>query len=57
MRTYGRLLNAYRADTDAAERLLQTGDSRPDATLPVAESAAWTMLVSQLMNLDEVLNK
>jgi hypothetical protein len=56
-RTYDRLLDAYQADEDAAGRLLQAGDSEPDAGLPVAESAAWTMLVSQLMNLDEVLNK
>ena len=54
---YDRLLDAYQADEDAAGRLLQAGDSEPDAGLPVAESAAWTMLVSQLMNLDEVLNK
>jgi hypothetical protein len=47
----------YRADVDEATRLLNVGDSEWDTTLPVAESAAWTMLVNQLMNLDEVLNK
>ncbi len=56
-RTYDRLLDAYRADTDAAQRLLAVGDSTPDPALPAAESAAWTMLANQLMNLDEVLNK
>ena len=42
------------ADTDA---LLAVGESKPDAKLPKAELAAWTMLCNQLMNLDEVLNK
>ena len=56
-RTYDQLLDVYQVDPEGAERLLQAGDSEPDADLPVAESAAWTMLVNQLMNLDEVLNK
>ncbi|MDE2907333.1 MAG: DUF1553 domain-containing protein, partial [Acidobacteriota bacterium] len=56
-RSYDRLVEAYRADADEAERLLDVGDSAPDDTLPRAESAAWTMLVTQVLNLDEVLNK
>ena len=56
-RTYDRLLDAYEADTDAALELLVVGESTPDETLPAAESAAWTMLVNQVLNLDEVLNK
>jgi hypothetical protein len=47
----------YTADADAAGKLLGVGASPIDATLPAAELAAWTMLVNQLMNLDEVLNK
>ncbi len=56
-RTYDRLLEAYEVDTDASGELLEVGESAPDRTLPAAESAAWTMLVNQLLNLDEVLNK
>ncbi|MCY3843109.1 MAG: DUF1553 domain-containing protein, partial [Acidobacteria bacterium] len=56
-RTYDRLLGAYEADTDAARELLEVGESAPDETLPAAESAAWTMLVNQVLNLDEALNK
>ena len=56
-RSYEGLVAAYRADPGEAERLLDVGDSLPDVTLPAAESAAWTMLVTQVMNLDEVLNK
>ncbi len=55
--SFAGLIDAYRADAADAERLLHVGDSLPDQTLPVAESAAWTMLVTQVMNLDEVLNK
>jgi hypothetical protein len=56
-RTYDRFVDLYRADADEARSLLDVGESAYDAALPVAESAAWTMLASQLMNLDEVLNK
>ncbi|MDP6607433.1 MAG: DUF1553 domain-containing protein [Dehalococcoidia bacterium] len=56
-RTHDRLLEGYRTDTAAAEALLAVGDSRPDDGLPPDELATWTMVVNQLMNLDEVLNK
>ena len=56
-RTYDRFVDLYRADPDEARDLLDVGESAFDAALPVTESAAWTMLASQLMNLDEVLNK
>ena len=56
-RTYDGFVDLYRADADAARSLLAVGDSPFDGALPVTESAAWTMLASQLMNLDEVLNK
>ena len=56
-RTYDRFVGLYRNDAGDARRLLEVGESSFDAALPVAESAAWTMLASQLMNLDEVLNK
>ena len=56
-RTYDRFVDLYRTDADGARSLLDVGESAPDAALPMTESAAWTMLASQLMNLDEVLNK
>jgi hypothetical protein len=33
------------------------GESKRDAGLNASELAAWTMLVNEVMNLDEVLNK
>ena len=56
-RTWDRFVDLYRTDADGARDLLAVGESAQDAALPMTESAAWTMLASQLMNLDEVLNK
>ena len=42
------------ADTTA---LLSFGESKADPALPPPQLAAWTMVASQLMNLDETLNK
>ncbi len=56
-RAYDGFLDLYRADVDLAMTLLSGGDSPFDQAIPAAESAAWTLLTSQLMNLDEVLNK
>ena len=40
-----------------AKKLLNVGESKPDAKLDAAQLAAWTMVVNQLLNLDEVLCK
>ena len=56
-RTYREFVEYYGSAGREAGKLLATGESAPDEALPAAESAAWTMLASQLMNLDEVLNK
>ena len=56
-RTYRQFVEHYGSNAREAGKLLATGESAPDEALPSAESAAWTMLTSQLMNLDEVLNK
>ncbi len=45
------------ASLDDAKKLIAVGESKPDATIPPQKLAAWTMLVNQLMNLDEALNK
>jgi len=53
----GDLLANYKAHPDDASKLINVGESRPDASLYAPTLAAWTMLVNELMNLDEVLNK
>jgi hypothetical protein len=47
----------YEAHPEDAVNLITFGESTPEESLRPEELAAWTMLVNQLMNLDEVLNK
>ncbi|MBI1831671.1 MAG: DUF1553 domain-containing protein, partial [Planctomycetes bacterium] len=47
----------YKTREADARKLITVGESQPDATLEARTLAAWTMLVNELMNLDEVLNK
>ena len=56
-RTYEGFRDFYRTNGGEARKLLSTGESAPDEALSATESAAWTMLASQIMNLDEVLNR
>ena len=53
----GKLRAHYVAQPADAEALLKVGDSKSDEKLAKPELAAWTMVCSQLLNLDEVLNK
>ena len=55
--TYKHLINFYNRNKIEADKLLMVGESSYDEALPLPESAAWTMVASQIMNLDEVLNK
>ena len=41
----------------ALEKLDLRGDAKADDQVPKTELAAWTMVCSQLLNLDEILNK
>ena len=47
----------YAADPKAAHALLGVGESRSDTSIPAPELAAWTMVASEMLNLDETLNK
>jgi mono/diheme cytochrome c family protein len=47
----------YAADRKASKALVALGDSVPDPSIPAAELAAWTMVGSLFLNLDEALNK
>jgi hypothetical protein len=47
----------YAANADDAKKLIAVGESKADPAVDPAQLAAWTMLVNELMNLDEVLNK
>jgi hypothetical protein len=56
-RTLDDALAVYTSDTAAAQHLLSVGASPVDAKLPAPELAAWTLVASQVMNLDESLTR
>jgi mono/diheme cytochrome c family protein len=51
------LLAEYKASPEEAKKLIAVGESKADPSLDPATLAAWTMLVNELMNLDEVVCK
>ncbi|WP_414663631.1 PSD1 and planctomycete cytochrome C domain-containing protein [Horticoccus sp. 23ND18S-11] len=47
----------FAQNLDAAQQVLTNGESKPSATLPVGEFAAWTMVANLLFNLDETVTR
>jgi hypothetical protein len=47
----------YRKDKKAASEFLRVGETSVDEKLEPAELAAWTMVASALLNLDETITK
>jgi hypothetical protein len=47
----------YATDPKAAAELVAVGEKPRNRSIPAPELAAWTMVVSEMMNLDETLNK
>jgi hypothetical protein len=47
----------YAADPKAAHALISEGETRSDAAIPEPELAAWTMVASEMLNLDATLTK
>jgi hypothetical protein len=56
-RVYGEHLSHYQGHADAAAQLLAIGESPRVDTLDPAEHAAYTMLGSLILNLDETITK
>jgi ribosomal protein L29 len=54
---YEKQLARYRADPKAALLLLANGEAPRDERLTTDEVAAWTMVASAILNLDEVVSK
>jgi hypothetical protein len=52
-----RLRGQYAADPDAAAKLVKVGEKARDASLDAKELAAWTAVVSMVMNLDEAITQ
>jgi hypothetical protein len=55
-RAHERELAHFRADAAAADALIRTGEAPLDANLDPAELAAWTLVATTLLNLDEAIN-
>ncbi|MGP8269379.1 MAG: DUF1553 domain-containing protein [Terracidiphilus sp.] len=47
----------YEADPGAAQKLVAVGESKSDPSIPAPELAAWTMVASEMLNLDETVTK
>ncbi|MFM7103319.1 MAG: hypothetical protein ACKO3N_19385, partial [Verrucomicrobiota bacterium] len=56
LRLQAEQLAVFRRDPGAASRLLQVGDSPPSPHDP-AVLAAWTVVTSAILNLDETITK
>jgi hypothetical protein len=56
-RSLGQMEQHYSADPAAARNLIAEGEKPRDPRIPPPELAAWTMVVSEVLNLDEALNK
>ena len=52
-----KLVGYYQGHVEEAKQLVAVGESPADASLDVATLAGWTMLVNEVMNLDEVVSK
>jgi hypothetical protein len=52
-----KFMTTYAKRPDEASALLKIGDSPQPTDVPPSEQAAWTMVASQFLNLDETLNK
>jgi hypothetical protein len=47
----------YDADPRDARKLIAVGETKADPAIPPPELAAWTMVASEMLNLDETLTK
>jgi mono/diheme cytochrome c family protein len=54
---YEKQKERFKADPAAADKLLGVGASPRDETLDKVDHAAWTMVASLILNLDEAINK
>jgi hypothetical protein len=56
-KSYLEMHKHYSTDSRAANQLLDVGEKPRDMKIPAPELAAWTMVASEMLNLDETLNK
>jgi hypothetical protein len=54
---YQKERDRYSSDRKAAEKLLSIGESKPDPKIDPAELAAWTLVSSTILNMDETVTR
>jgi hypothetical protein len=54
---YKKQFTRYQSDKASAEKLISTGESKFDPKLEPAELAAWTLVTSTILNMDETITK
>ncbi|MDF1715042.1 MAG: hypothetical protein P1U90_22605, partial [Akkermansiaceae bacterium] len=47
----------YQEKPELADQLVSVGEFKTDTSIPKHELAAWTLIASQIFNLDETLSK
>ena len=57
LKLYRGQLASFRQNAATAKKLLHVGESELDSKLDPAELAAWTMVASAILNLDETITK
>jgi hypothetical protein len=55
--SFDQMREHYAADPKAAHKLVDVGESKHDSSIPEKELAAWTMVASEMLNLDETVTK
>ncbi|QDT97726.1 Planctomycete cytochrome C [Gimesia aquarii] len=57
LKGYNRYLKRFQADPEAAKKFLSLGESRSQKQYNIAEHAAYTVIASLILNLDETINR
>ena len=57
LRIFSSAFEHFKDDQEAAKQLLGFGESKRDESLDVHEHAAWTIVASSILNLDETLTR
>jgi len=53
----GAFSERFQKRPEAAKKLMESGDSKPNPDIEMAQLAAWTMAANALMNRDDFINK
>jgi len=56
-KSLGEMQKHYSTNSKDAHALVSIGEKRHGSSIPEPELAAWTMIASEMLNLDETLNK